>query len=75
MPARPASPFDKGDRVRLIDMQDPYAPVPAGTLGTVTAGCTYFEGAWNIPVHWDNGRTLSLVSPPDRAELVSHANR
>lgn len=62
-------PFKKGDRIRLIGMED-FSPVPAGTLGTVDAEPVWLEGAWNVPVSWDNGRTLSMVVPPDSAVRV-----
>ncbi len=61
-----------GDRLRLIAMHDDPDPIPAGQLGTVV-GVTRLGGsdAWDqIDVAWDNGRTLMLVSPPDRFEIV-----
>ena len=62
-----------GDRIRLIAMPDEPDPVPAGTLGTVLGVCS-FDGPdafHQIDVAWDNGRTLMLVTPPDRFEILS----
>lgn len=60
--------FEPGDRVRLVRMDDDPDPVPVGTEGTVTDvdvvdlgdGC-YAQ----VSVDWDNGRTLSVATPPD----------
>ena len=62
-----------GDRIRLIAMPDEPDPVPAGTLGIVLGVCS-FDGPdafHQIDVAWDNGRTLMLVTPPDRFEILS----
>jgi len=65
--------FQPGDRIRLVSMQDDPDPVKVGELGTVT-GCRRYGGgrdAWlQIDVAWENGRTLMLVSPPDRFEII-----
>ena len=47
--------------------------VEVGQLGIVASITSHGAGqdAWNqIDVVWDNGRTLMLVSPPDRFEIV-----
>ena len=55
----------KGDRIKLLQMNDDPDPIPAGTLGTVTFinKCGDFT---QIAVDWDNGRKLMLAVPPDR---------
>ena len=59
----------KWDRIRLICMKDDPDPVIPGTLGTVIAVRDY--GDWSqVDVHWDNGRQLMLVMPPDQVEQV-----
>ncbi|MFK4534302.1 hypothetical protein ABIA00_002485 [Bradyrhizobium ottawaense] len=63
-------PFSNGDRIRLIAMVDDPAPVPPGTEGTVSGCPTFFDQSWDVPVQWDNGRTLSMVVPPDAAEKI-----
>ncbi|UEM11941.1 DUF4314 domain-containing protein [Bradyrhizobium barranii subsp. barranii] len=65
-----SGPFRSGDRIRLIAMIDDPAPIPPGTEGTVNGEPTFFEDSWNVPVRWDNGRTLSMVVPPDRAVKI-----
>ena len=42
-------------------MNDPYAPVPAGTRGTVK----FVDSMGTIFPDWDNGRTLGLVPGED----------
>ena len=62
-----------GDRVRLLAMHDDPDPIQAGQLGTVVSVARHGTGTdtWHqIDVAWDNGRTLMLVSPPDRFEFV-----
>ena len=42
-------------------MNDPYAPVPPGTRGTVD----FVDDAGQIHMKWDNGRTLAIVPSED----------
>ena len=72
-----AEPMDRipsqGDRIRLLAMRDDPAPIQVGQLGTVVSVSRHGDGkdTWHqIDVAWDNGRTLMVVSPPDRFELV-----
>lgn len=53
--------YPVGTRLELISMDDPYAPVPSGTRGTVQ----YVDDMGQIGMKWDNGRTLSLVPGED----------
>lgn len=53
--------YPPGTRLELIDMNDPYAPVPSGTRGTVK----YIDDMAQIHMEWDNGRTLPLNSDED----------
>lgn len=62
-----------GDRIRLLSMRDDPDPIEAGQTGTVVGVARHADGRhiWHqIDVAWDNGRTLMLVSPPDRFEIV-----
>ena len=54
-----------GKRVRLIEMQDPYA-VPSGTLGTIR----FIDGIGQIHVNWDNGSSLALIPGEDKYEII-----
>lgn len=53
--------YSPGTRLELISMDDPYAPVPSGTRGTVK----YVDDAGQIGMAWDNGQSLSLVPGED----------
>ena len=62
-----------GDRIRLIAMTDDPDPIATGELGTVVA--VYSHRDWTqVDVDWDCGRSLMLSIPPDRVEVVSHAD-
>lgn len=53
--------YPPGTRLKLIDMNDPYAPVPSGTRGTVK----FIDDMAQIHMEWDDGRTLPLNSDED----------
>ncbi len=53
--------YPPGTRIELINMYDPYAPVPAGTCGTVQL----VDDRGNVHMKWDNGRSLSLIPGED----------
>ena len=53
--------YPKGTRIELNVMNDPFAPVPSGTRGTVD----YVDDMGQIHMRWDNGRTLALVPGED----------
>ncbi len=53
--------YPPGTRIELINMDDPYAPVPSGTRGTVK----FVDSMGTIFPIWDNGRTLGLVPGED----------
>lgn len=49
--------YPPGTRIKLISMNEPYAPVPSGTRGTVK----FVDSLGTIFPEWDNGRTLGVV--------------
>lgn len=53
--------YPEGTRLLLNSMNDPYAPVPPGTKGTVD----FVDDAGQIHMKWDNGRTLAIVPSED----------
>lgn len=53
--------YPPGTRIELISMKDPYAPVPAGTRGTVK----FVDSMGTIFPEWDNGRSLGVVPGED----------
>lgn len=58
--------FPPGTRIRLIEMKDPYAPVPPGTEGVVTA----VDDIGTLHMQWDNGRTLGVVPSEDSFTVI-----
>ena len=58
--------YPAGTRIRLNHMNDPYAPVPDGTVGEVQ----YVDDAGNIHMIWQNGRTLSLIEGVDDFTII-----
>ena len=66
--------YPVGTRVVLHHMDDPYAPVPPGTKGTVT----YVDDMGQIGVKWDNGyngSSLSLVPGEDSFSKASEPEK
>ena len=53
--------YPPGTRIMLLNMDDPYAPVPEGPKGTVV----HVDDAAQIHMKCDNGRTLALVPGED----------
>lgn len=53
--------YPEGTRLMLLHMDDPYAPVPEGTKGTVK----HVDDLGQIHMEWDNGRTLAIVPGVD----------
>ena len=53
--------YPAGTRIRLDSMQDPYAPVEAGTTGKLDC----IDDAGQFHMKWDNGRTLALIPGVD----------
>lgn len=59
--------YPAGARIRLIHMEDPFAPVPPGTIGEVVM----VDDGGNIHMNWQNGRTLSLIEGVDSFTVIS----
>ena len=58
--------YPAGTRIRLVYMDDPYAPIPSGTKGVVQA----VDDAGQLIMKWDNGRSLSLVPSEDSFSVI-----
>jgi hypothetical protein len=60
-----------GDRIELKYMPDDPNPVPSNTKGTIVRVTERMPGGGTqYAVDWDNGRTLSVIVPPDLIERV-----
>ena len=53
--------YPPGSRIELVNMKDPYSPVPSGTRGTVK----FVDSMGTIFPEWDNGSTLGIVPGED----------
>jgi len=60
-----------GDTIELIAMPDDPCAIPVGTKGKVVSiqEVRMTPPFTQVGVDWDNGRTLSLVVPPDIARV------
>ena len=58
--------YPPGTRLRLIEMNDPYAPVPPGTEGSIA----HIDDQCQIHMKWDNGRTLAVIPGVDRFSII-----
>lgn len=58
--------YPKGTRVKLVQMDDAYAP-PIGTLGRVQ----HIDATGSIHVKWDNGSSLAILYGVDSCVKVS----
>jgi hypothetical protein len=56
----------RGDRVKLMHMNDPYTKIAPGTLGTVTS----VDSMGTVHVNWDDGSRLGLVREAGDAWIV-----
>ena len=61
-----------GDRIRLTEMPNDPAPIEPGAEGVVGHVGPAIQGTTQISVKWDNDRSLCLVVPPDRFEVIGH---
>ena len=59
--------YPAGTRIMLDYMDDPYAPIPSGTKGTVD----FVDDVGTIHMRWDNGRSLGLVPGEDSFHRLS----
>ncbi|WP_024347470.1 DUF4314 domain-containing protein [Lacrimispora indolis] len=58
--------YPPGTRIRLVDMSDPYSPVPSGTEGSVN----FIDDQCQLHMDWDNGRSLALIPGVDKFSVI-----
>ena len=63
--------YPAGTKILLNHMDDPYAPIPDGTVGEVQ----YVDDAGSIHMIWENGRTLSLIEGADSFPIIKEAEK
>ena len=56
-----------GNRVEIIQVDDPYTDLKPGDKGTVD----FIDDAGTVHVNWDNGSTLGLLSSHDKWMVIS----
>lgn len=59
--------YPTGTRIELLQMDDPYAPLEPGMMGTVER----VDDIGTLHMKWDNGRTLGVVPGEDSFKVVS----
>jgi hypothetical protein len=59
--------YPAGSRVKLLHMDDPYAP-PISTKGTVIG----VDDIGSILVEWDNGSSLNVAFGADHCKRIDH---
>ncbi|WP_229408019.1 DUF4314 domain-containing protein [Massiliimalia massiliensis] len=67
MVQRTKETYPPGTRLELISMDDPYAPVPSGTRGTLR----FIDDMGTLHMQWDNGRTLGIVPGRDSFRMLT----
>lgn len=59
--------YPSGTRIRLIGMDDPYAPIAPGTEGSVN----FVDDIGTLHCTFDNGRTLGVIPGEDSFSVIS----
>ena len=63
--ARVRAQFPPGNRVQLLEMDDPHAP-PVGMKGTVR----WVDDTASLCAEWDNGSSLNVIYGQDRVRII-----
>lgn len=57
--------------IKLLSMDNDPNPITIGSLGVITRISKLpFDEEFQIDVQWHNGRTLSLIFPFDKFEII-----
>lgn len=63
--------YPEGTMVKVNKMEDPFHPVPPGTIGKVRK----VDDMGTIHVSWENGQSLGLVSGMDSFEKIKNPEK
>lgn len=58
--------YPPGTRIELLHMDDPYAPIPPGTKGTVNS----VDDIGTLHCTFDNGRILGVIPGEDSFRVI-----
>lgn len=59
--------YPPGTRIEMDHMNDPFAPIPNGTKGTVVA----LDDIGQLIMAWDNGQTLAVNTDEDSFHVIT----
>lgn len=59
--------YQIGTKIKLLSMDDPYAPIESGTVGEIVA----IDDIGTFTMKWSNGRSLGVVPFEDKFEVIS----
>lgn len=59
--------YPVGTRIEMDHMNDPFAPIPNGTKGTVVL----VDDFGTLHMRWDNGRTLGINTDEDSFHVIT----
>ncbi len=59
--------YPVGTRIEMEYMNDPFAPIPNGTKGTVV----HVDDFGTLHMRWDNGRTLGINTDEDSFHVIT----
>lgn len=59
--------YPPGTRIEMDHMNDPFAPIPNGTKGTVVA----VDDIGQLIMAWDNGQTLAVNTDEDSFHVIT----
>lgn len=59
--------YPPGTRIEMDHMNDPFAPIPNGTKGTVVA----VDDIGQLIMAWDNGQTLAVNTNEDSFHVIT----
>jgi len=60
-----------GQRVRAIQINDPYTRIKSGECGTIR----FIDDLETIHVNWDSGSVLGIIPEIDEFEIIAHQSQ